>query len=76
VGEKEIDFVGEKDGDKLYLQVCYLLNQESTIEREFSSLLDVKDNYPKFVLYKESSFKGNFEGIPAMRVEDWLMGNN
>ncbi|MCL1809220.1 MAG: ATP-binding protein [Clostridiales bacterium] len=76
VGDKEIDFVGEKDGDKLYLQVCYLLNDESTINREFGSLLDVKDNYPKFVLYKESSFKGNREGIPAVKVEDWLMGTN
>jgi len=76
VGEKEIDFVGEKDGDKLYLQVCYLLGVASTIEREFSSLLEIKDNYPKFVLYKESSFKGNYEGIPAMKVEDWLLGND
>ena len=75
VGEKEIDFVGEKDGDKLYVQVCYLLNEESTIEREFGPLLDVKDNYPKFVLYKQSSFKGNYEGIPAVMIEDWLTGN-
>ena len=73
VGEKGIDFVGEKDGDKLYLQVCYLLNDESTLSREFGSLLEVKDNYPKFVLYKESSFRGNHEGIPAVMVEDWLM---
>ncbi|MCL2053043.1 MAG: ATP-binding protein [Oscillospiraceae bacterium] len=72
-GVQEIDFVGEKDGDKLYLQVCYLLNEESTINREFGSLLEIKDNYPKIVLYKESSFKGNYEGIPAVRVEDWLM---
>lgn len=75
VGEKEIDFVGEKDGNKLYLQVCYLLNEESTIQREFGSLLDVKDNYPKLVLCKEGSFQGNYEGIPAMKVEDWLLGN-
>ncbi len=74
VGEKEIDFVGEKDGDKLYLQVCYLLNEESTIKREFGSLLEVKDNYPKFVLYRESSFRGNYEGIPAVKIEDWLVG--
>jgi len=72
VGEKEIDFVGEKAGDKLYIQVCYLLYEESTIDREFGSLLDVKDNYPKLVLYKESSFKGNYEGIPAVKIEDWL----
>jgi len=76
VGEREVDFVGEKDGNKLYLQVCYLLNSESTIEREFGSLLEVKDNYPKFVLFKDGSFKGNFEGIPAVKVEDWLMGTN
>ena len=76
VGEREIDFLGEKDGNKLYIQVCYILNEESTIEREFGSLLDVKDNYPKFVLYKEGSFKGNYEGIPAVKVEDWLMDTN
>ena len=73
VGEKEIDFVCEKNGDKLYIQVCYILDQEKTIEREFSSLLDIKDNYPKIVLYKESSFKGNYEGIPAISVEEWLL---
>ena len=74
VGEKEIDFVGEKDGDKLYVQVCYLLTEESTIHREFGSLLEIKDNYPKVVLYKEGSFKGKYEGIPAVKIEDWLMG--
>ncbi len=73
VGEKEIDFVGDKDGEKLYVQVCYLLNEESAIQREFGSLLEIRDNYPKFVLYKESSFKGNYEGIPAVKVEDWLL---
>jgi predicted AAA+ superfamily ATPase len=76
VGVQKIDFVGEKNGDKLYLQVCYLLNEESTISREFGSLLEVKDNYPKFVLYKESSYNGNYEGIPAVKVEDWLMGRS
>ncbi len=72
VGEKEIDFVAEKQGEKLYVQVCYLLNDESTVQREFGSLLDVRDNYPKIVLYKEGSFRGSFEGIPAIRIEDWL----
>jgi len=73
VGEREVDFVGERDGNKLYLQVCYLLNEESTIRREFGSLLDIKDNYPKLVLYKEGSFKGNYEGIPAVNIEDWVI---
>ena len=73
---KEIDFVGEKQGDKLYVQVCYLLSDEATIQREFGSLLEVRDNYPKLVLYKEGSFRGNYEGIPAIRIEDWLAGKN
>ena len=73
VGTKEIDFVGEKQGDKLYVQVCYLLSDEATIQREFGSLLEVRDNYPKLVLYQEGSFRGNYEGIPAMRIEDWLI---
>lgn len=72
IDTKEIDFIGEKDGDKLYIQVCYLLHDESTILREFGSLLEIRDNYPKYVLYKEGSFKGNYEGIPAVKIEDWL----
>jgi predicted AAA+ superfamily ATPase len=74
VGDKEIDFIGEKDGEKIYLQVCYLLNDEQTIQREFRSLLEINDNYPKYVLYKEGAFAGNYEGIPAVRIEDWLLG--
>ena len=76
IGDKEIDFAAEKQSDKLYVQVCYLLSDETTIQREFGSLLDVRDNYPKIVLYQEGSFRGNYEGIPAIRIEDWLMGNN
>lgn len=72
VDAKEIDFIGEKDGDKIYVQVCYLLNDESTIQREFGSLLEIRDNYPKYVLYKEGAFQGNFEGIPAMKIDEWL----
>jgi len=61
---------------KLYVQVCYLLSDEATIQREFGSLLEVRDNYPKLVLYKEGSFRGNYEGIPAIRIEDWLAEKN
>ena len=70
---KEIDFVCERNGEKLYVQVCYILSDEKTIEREVSSLLHVRDNYPKVLLYKESSFKGNYEGILVMNVKKWLL---
>ena len=76
VGTKEIDFVAEKQGNKLYVQVCYLLGGESTIRREFGSLLEIRDNYPKLVLYQEGPFRGNYEGSPAVRIEDWLMGED
>jgi predicted AAA+ superfamily ATPase len=72
-GEREIDFVCEKNAEKLYVQVCYILSEEKTIKREFASLLDIKDNHPKIVLYKESSFMGNYEGIPAVNIEKWLL---
>ena len=75
VGDKEIDFAAEKQGDKLYIQVCCLLSDETTIQREFGSPLDVRDNYPKIVLYQENSFRGSYEGIPAIKIEDWLMKN-
>lgn len=46
----EIDFIAEKNEEKLYIQVAYLLKNESTIEREYGSLMAVKDNFPKMVL--------------------------
>ncbi|MDE7313928.1 MAG: ATP-binding protein [Eubacterium sp.] len=76
VGTKEIDFVAERQNHKLYVQVCYLLNDASTIKREFDSLLEIKNNYPKIVLYKEGLFRGNYEGIPAIKIEDWLIEKN
>ena len=71
-GDTEVDFVAEKDGEKLYLQVCYLLDNETTVKRELRSLLEIRDNYPKFVLYKTGSFSGNVAGIVAKDVEVWL----
>ncbi len=76
VGTKEIDFIGERQGHKLYVQVCYLLTDETTIKREFGSLLEIRNNYPKIVLYKEGTFRGNYEGILAVKIEDWLTGKN
>lgn len=76
VGTKKIDFIGEKNGEKLYVQVCYLLSEESAVNREFGSLLEIRDNFPKIVLYKEGSFRGSFEGIPAVKIDDWLMGKS
>ena len=49
-GTKEIDFVCDKDGKRIYVQVCYYLSSEKTEEREFGAYRGIKDNYPKYVV--------------------------
>ena len=49
-GDKEIDFVCEPQGEKIYIQCACLLTDDQTIEREFGNLMLIKDNYPKFVV--------------------------
>lgn len=46
----EIDFVAYKGSDILYVQVCYLLASQETVDREFGNLEKIKDNYPKYVI--------------------------
>ena len=50
VGEREIDFVCQKQGDMLYVQVAYLLASEDTIRREFDAYDAIQDNFPKYVV--------------------------
>ena len=49
-GDKEIDFIGEKNGEKLYIQVALKIDSDKTAEREFGKLLKIQDNYPKIVI--------------------------
>lgn len=72
MGPNEIDFVAEKRGEKLYVQVALTLNEEKTIEREFGNLLKIKDNYPKMLITMDS-FSGNtVEGIIALDLRSFL----
>lgn len=72
LGEQEVDFVCEKDGEKLYIQVALRLDNETTIEREFGNLLKIKDNYPKIVVTSDN-FKGeSFEGIKYLYIRNFL----
>ena len=47
---KEIDFIAEKDNERKYLQVCYLLADETVVEREFGNLEQIADHYEKMVV--------------------------
>lgn len=72
MGTKEIDFVCEKAGDKIYIQVTYLLSDDSVVEREFGNLLQIKDNYRKIVTSMDDSFGGNIQGIEHIKIIDFL----
>lgn len=72
-GDKEIDFICEKSGKKIYVQVTYLLQDEKTISREFGNLLEIKDNYPKFVVSMDEVMSGSdFEGIEHINVQKFI----
>jgi len=72
IGDKEIDFVCEKAGEKIYLQVAYLLATEDTIKREFGAFDNVKDNYPKYVLSLDE-FDMSRNGIKHLNIREFLM---
>jgi predicted AAA+ superfamily ATPase len=72
-GEKEIDFIGEKAEYKIYVQVTYKITEKSTIDREFSPLLDIKDNHPKYVVSMDETWKDNIEGIQHKHIADFLL---
>lgn len=72
-GDKEIDFIGEKNGEKLYIQVALKIDSDKTAEREFGNLLKIQDNYPKIVI-TEDTFSGNsYEGIRHYPIRQFLM---
>ena len=70
---KEIDFIANLRDENLYLQVTYLLASPETIEREFSPLKAIKDNYPKMVLSMDNLPESNIEGIKRKRIIDFLL---
>lgn len=71
--DKEIDFIAEKQGEKIYVQVAYQLESTSTVEREFSSLLAIKDQYPKYVVTMDPFWKESVEGIKHVHIADFLL---
>lgn len=72
VGDREIDFVCEKQGNKLYVQVAYLLASEETIQREFGIYDRVRDNFPKYVLSLDE-FDMSRNGIKHWNIRDFLL---
>ena len=73
-GNKEIDFIAQKSGEKIYVQVAYLLNNEETINREYGNLLEISDNFPKYVVtMDELTETSTYKGIKRMHVKDFCL---
>lgn len=72
LGDNEIDFVCQKQNETIYVQVSYLIVNESTIQREYGNLLKIKDNYPKYVISMDE-FQGNtYKGIKHLHLRQFL----
>lgn len=71
--DREVDFVAEKKETKIYVQVAYKLESQATIDREFNPLLEIKDNYPKFVVTMDEFWRDNIEGVKHIHIADFLM---
>ena len=72
----EVDFVASRQGEKLYVQVTQEIHSEKTKKREYERLLEIKDNYPKYVLRTDEFASGNYEGIKTMHIADFLLSKD
>ncbi len=76
-GNKEIDFMAEKNDERLYIQVSYMLVDDQTIQREFGNLIAIDDNYPKYVVTMDELSAGTaYKGIRQIHLRDFLMNYN
>ena len=71
--DKEVDFIGIRNNEKMYIQVTFRLTDKSTIEREFGNLQSIQDNYPKMVVSLDEFFENtNIAGIQHIHLRKFL----
>lgn len=71
-GDKEIDFICERSGVKVYIQTAYVIPDDSVREREFGNLLSIKDNWRKIVVSLDKYLIKNYEGIEHLHLREFL----
>lgn len=71
--EREIDFIAKKGDKKVYVQVSFRMEAQTTIDREFSPLLEIRDHHPKYVVTMDDVWHDNIEGIKHMHIADFLL---
>ena len=75
VGEREIDFIGNRGQERIYIQVCYLLASEETIQREFGVYYLIADNYPKYVVSMDELDMSR-DGILHKNIREFLLAES
>jgi predicted AAA+ superfamily ATPase len=70
--DREIDFIAERNGEKVYIQVALRITEKQTMEREFGNLLNIKDNYPKYVVTLDDYSGVSYEGIRHLPLRLFL----
>ena len=73
-GSAEIDFVAVNSKTKLYIQVCYSLEDQTTEEREIRPLKMIKDGYPKYIVTMKPSLNVDRDGIKEIGLRELLLG--
>lgn len=71
---QEVDFVAVQRDERVYVQVCRTLPEES--DREVGNLLAIKDHYPKYVVTLDELAMGNVNGVKIMHLADFLLCDN
>ena len=71
-GAKEVDFLARRGQEVLYVQVCYLLAGQETMDREFGVLESIPDNHPKLVLSLDPLSRGR-SGTRHLNIIDFLL---
>ena len=69
----EIDFVAIKDGEKMYIQVSYLIIERETMEREVAPLINIPGGYQKLLIAGTRQSEMQYEGIRIVDIADWLL---
>lgn len=71
---KEIDFVAVRRDERIYVQVCRNMPEES--DREVANLLEIKDHYPKYVVTLDELAGGNINGVKIVHLADFLLAED
>lgn len=73
--ERKIDFIARKGEESIYIQVSFRMEAQSTIDREFTPLMEIRDHYPKYVVTMDDVWRDNYEGIKHIHIADFLLAD-